>query len=72
VSGVAAGGAALLPLTRGGILLNPIITIPTNDEIETAIKIATNDAMLLETLGELEAIGFAFDLSLSTAQFPSK
>ncbi len=71
VGGVFAGAAALLPVFSQRLLLNPIVTVPTDEEIEAALKIAVNDPMYLETLAALTASNFAFDASLSAVLFPS-
>ncbi len=71
VGGVFAGAAALLPVFSHRLLLNPIVTVPTDEELEAALKIAVNDPMYLETLAALTASGFAFDASLPAVLFPS-
>jgi len=71
VGGVFAGAAALLPVFSQRLLLNPIVTVPTDEDLEAALKIAVNDPMYLETLAALTASGFAFDASLQAVLFPS-
>ncbi len=71
VGGIFAGAAALLPVFSHRLLLNPIVTVPTDEDLEAALKIAVNDSMYLETLAALTASNFAFDASLSAVLFPS-